>query len=285
MSTPAVLQAERLPAAPAADSISITREQIRAYLESLSARGRRQDTIKVYAPKLESFFDALPEGKRVTRDTLAGWRSTLLESGYSPGTANTYISAVNGLLGYLGRRDLQLTGQLTVEDADQPELNRTEYLRLLSTARALGKERVYLLIKLFASTGLAAQETRYVTAEAVQAGVIPLPRGPVRMPACLRAELLDYLRRQGLRAGPVFVTRSGKPLSRTAVSDCIRHLCRDARVPEGRGNPRCLRKLYFATQAEIDAQVRQLAEAAYDRLLEAEQLAIGWEDAGASSGL
>ena len=75
MSTPAVLQAERLPAAPAADSISITREQIRAYLESLSARGRRQDTIKVYAPKLESFFDALPEGKRVTRDTLAGWGS------------------------------------------------------------------------------------------------------------------------------------------------------------------------------------------------------------------
>ena len=82
MSTPAVLQAERLPAAPAADGISITREQIRAYLESLSARGRRQDTIKVYAPKLESFFDALPEGKRVTRDTLAGWRSTLLESGH-----------------------------------------------------------------------------------------------------------------------------------------------------------------------------------------------------------
>ena len=37
---------------------------------------------------------------------------SLLKAGYSPGTVNTHISAANGLLAFLGRRDLQLIGQL-----------------------------------------------------------------------------------------------------------------------------------------------------------------------------
>ena len=43
-------------------------------------------------------------------------------------------------------------------------------------------------------------------------------------------------------------------------------------------NPRCLRKLYLVTQAEIDRGVRLLAEQAYDRLLDTEQLAVGWDE-------
>ena len=39
----------------------------------------------------------------------------------------------------------------------EPELTRTEYLRLLQTARALNRERVYLLVKLFGTTGLTVQ--------------------------------------------------------------------------------------------------------------------------------
>jgi hypothetical protein len=39
-----------------------------------------------------------------------------------------------------------------------------------------------------------------------------------------------------------------------------------------------LRKLYLVTQAEIDRGVRLLAEQAYDRLLDTEQLAVGWDE-------
>ena len=58
-------------------------------------------------------------------DTLELWRAALLREGYSPGTANTHVSAANGLLAYLGRRDLQLIGQLDTEEEIQPELSRT----------------------------------------------------------------------------------------------------------------------------------------------------------------
>ena len=124
-------------AAPA--ELTVTWEEVCRYLDSLAARGRRRETIQVYRPKLEAFYHFLPEDKRVAADTLELWRAALLREGYSPGTANTHVSAANGLLAYLGRRDLQLIGQLDTEEEIQPELSRTEYLRLLATARNLGR--------------------------------------------------------------------------------------------------------------------------------------------------
>ena len=266
-------------AAPA--ELTVTWEEVCRYLDSLAARGRRRETIQVYRPKLEAFYHFLPEDKRVAADTLELWRAALLREGYSPGTANTHVSAANGLLAYLGRRDLQLIGQLDTEGEIQPELSRTEYLRLLATARNLGRERTYLMVKGFALTGIRVSELNRVTVRAVEEGrVLTACDGRaqyVLIPACLRKELTVYLRRVGITAGPVFVTRSGRPMRRTQVSGEIRTLCRDARVDGDKSNPRCLRRLYQVTQERIRDSVQILAEQAHERMLEEEQLTVGWE--------
>ena len=266
-------------AAPA--ELTVTWEEVCRYLDSLAARGRRRETIQVYRPKLEAFYHFLPEDKRVAADTLELWRAALLRGGSSPGTANTHVSAANGLLAYLGRRDLQLIGQLDTEEEIQPELSRTEYLRLLATARNLGRERTYLMVKVFALTGIRVSELNRVTVRAVEEGrVLTACDGRaqyVLIPACLRKELTVYLRRVGITAGPVFVTRSGRPMRRTQVSGEIRTLCRDARVDGDKSNPRCLRRLYQVTQERIRDSVQILAEQAHERMLEEEQLTVGWE--------
>lgn len=266
-------------AAPA--ELTVTWEEVCRYLDSLAARGRRRETIQVYRPKLEAFYHFLPEDKRVAADTLELWRAALLREGYSPGTANTHVSAANGLLAYLGRRDLQLIGQLDTEEEIQPELSRTEYLRLLATARNLGRERTYLMVKVFALTGIRVSELNRVTVRAVEEGrVLTACDGRaqyVLIPACLRKELTVYLRRVGITAGPVFVTRNGRPMRRTQVSGEIRTLCRDARVDGDKSNPRCLRRLYQVTQERIRDSVQILAEQAHERMLEEEQLTVGWE--------
>ena len=266
-------------AAPA--ELTVTWEEVCRYLDSLAARGRRRETIQVYRPKLEAFYHFLPEDKRVAADTLELWRAALLREGYSPGTANTHVSAANGLLAYLGRRDLQLIGQLDTEEEIQPEVSRTEYLRLLATARNLGRERTYLMVKVFALTGIRVSELNRVTVRAVEEGrVLTACDGRaqyVLIPACLQKELAVYLRRVGITAGPVFVTRSGRPMRRTQVSGEIRTLCRDARVDGDKSSPRCLRRLYQVTQERIRDSVQILAEQAHERMLEEEQLTVGWE--------
>ena len=260
---------------------AVTPNAIQAYLDRLTAKGRGASTVKNYSNKLTMFYQELPEGKQVTEQVLLDWRQSLLERGYSPNTVNTYLTAVNGLLDHIGRRDLQLVDRLELDPSVQPELTRAEYLRLLGAARALDRERTYLLVKLFALTGLRVGEVPRVTVAAVESGRMKAagPGGKTGyrpIPTCLREELRSYLRRTGVSAGQVFVTRNGRPVRRTQISMEIRSLSQPARVTEEKCNPRCLRKLYQATQAEIDRSVRLLAEQSYERMLDTEQLTAGW---------
>ena len=260
--------------------LRLTPADLETYLDSLSQQGRGRDTLATYRRNVHALYDELPEDKTVRPGTLDRWREALLEGGYSPRTVNVRISVANSLMAFLGRRDLQSVGALEVDDV-QPELTRTEYLRLLTTARALDKERLYLLVKLFGCTGIPLQELPRVTVEALTEGrVIVHSNGVVQLlhlPDFLRKELLAYARREGTASGPIFHTRGGKPLGRTAVTDSIKQLCRDARVPEEKANPRCLKRLWQSTQDGIRTQIDLLVEQACDRLMEAEQLTVGWD--------
>ena len=264
----------QVPAMPAV----VTEKAVRTYLADLTAKGRSADTVRMYASRLRTLWEDLPPDKQVRRETLADWQDTLLDRGYSPGTVNTHLSAANGLLEHMGRRDLQLVGQLDVVPEVQPELTRTEYLRLLQTARTLGRERIYLMVKVFALTGIRVGELSLMTAEAVEAGRLPA-EGESLIPGCLRQELLDYMARRGIRTGPVFVSRNGRALRRTQVTAEIQALSRDAQVEEAKCNPRCLRRLCQAARTEVERSVRLLAEQAYERMLDTEQLAVGWNGA------
>lgn len=258
-------------------------EQANAYLADLQSRGRTSDTIQTYRRNLLMFFGALPKDGRLDRVALARWRDAMVEQGYTPRTVNVQLAAANGFLEYLGLRDYQLSIRLKpAADEVQPELTRTEYLRLLSTARTLGKERTYFMVKVFAILGLTIHDLPKLTVEAVHEGMLVTSanhsRQLIQIPNCLQRELLGYIRREGIRTGPVFITRSGAILRRTAVTGYIQQLAKDARVAPEKCNPRCLRKLYQSTRDGIRQNVAFLVDQAHERLLEQEQLTIGWEE-------
>ena len=266
--------------APAGE-VCLTPEAMDAYLDTLRQQGRSADTLAAYRRSIYGLYRSLPPDKRVGRGTLDRWRETLEDQGYLPRTINVRLAAANGLMTYLGHRELQATAALPPPaEVERPELTRGEYLRLLSTARVLEKERLYLLVKVFGSTGLSVGELPRLTAEALDG------RGPspVRLPPPLAEELRGYAARQGITAGPVFRSRNGQPIRRTQVTGEIRSLCRDARVPEEKGNPRCLRRLWQETQDAIRVSVDQLVVQAFDQMMEAEQFSVGW-DAGKGVGM
>ena len=264
---------------PAGGETAVTWEQVESYLDSLSSRGRTAGTITAYRRSLKRFYRDLPEDKRVDRETISRWRTALLEGGYTARTVNAHLSAANSLMDYLGMRGYQHSQYLPLpEDEEQPELTRNEYLRLLSAARLLERERTYLLVKVFALTGLTVGELSQLTVEAVREGVLRPDQDapPVPNPDGMREELLHYILQRGVLSGPVFVTRTGKNMYRTTVTACIQGLARDAQVSPEKCNPRCLHKLYLATQEEIRGTFLPLIQQAYQRLLETEQMAIGW---------
>jgi len=264
------------------EGVVIREEDIQRFLADYEKSNRTEGTVQFYRRKLRRFYEELPADKTIRYGTLRNWRESLLQSGYTPGSVNAFLSAANSYLDYIGHREYQLAGQLREEKPPQPELSRAEYLHLLRTAKILNKEKVYLLIKLFASTGLYAQELPEVTVEAVQEGKIVCDQNKykqiVTVPACLKKELLDFANKKGILSGPIFQTRDGRPMHRTYISAVIRNLCEDAKVPSEKGNPKSLRKLYLATRAGIESNIALLVEQAMERMMEQEQFSVGWEE-------
>ena len=134
--------------------LRLTDELELRFLENLREHGRTKGTISTYRRNLSKLRKSLPEDSNLTPAFLSNWQSELLEQGYSPGTVNSCTATVNSLLEFAGRRDLQ-AGQLPLNEGTLlPELTRNEYLRLLQTAKLLGKRQTYLLVLLFGTMDL-----------------------------------------------------------------------------------------------------------------------------------
>lgn len=260
----------------------LTRSDIDLYLQDVASRGCKQGTLENYRRSLLNFFDWLPEGKRVSRKMVYDYQEYLIGK-YTSRTVNMKMTAINGILGFLDLREYQSTVKASVDDtAIQPELSRNEYLRMLSAAKAIGDERLYLIIKLFGTTGIAVQEFDKVTVEAVRSGtIVTFPnrnRLALRIPACVQSELLEYAKEKGVKSGPIFLTREGRPLGRTTLSNMVPHIARYAKVEESKCTPRCLQKLYAETWDTIKSNVNVMLQMTYDKLLEQEQVIYGWQD-------
>ena len=260
----------------------LTRSDIDLYLQDVASRGCKQGTLENYRRSLLNFFDGLPEGKQVSREKVYEYQEYLIGK-YTSRTVNMKMTSINGILGFLDLREYQSTVKASVDDtAIQPELSRNEYLRMLSAAKAIGDERLYLIIKLFGTTGIAVQEFDKVTVEAVRSGtIVTFPnrnRLALRIPACVQSELLEYAKEKGVKSGPIFLTREGRPLGRTTLSNMVPHIARYAKVEESKCTPRCLQKLYAETWDTIKSNVNVMLQMTYDKLLEQEQVIYGWQD-------
>lgn len=260
----------------------LARSDIDLYLQDVVSRGCKQGTLENYRRSLLNFFDWLPEGKQVSREKVYEYQEYLIGK-YTSRTVNMKMTAINGILGFLDLREYQSTVKASVDDAAiQPELSRNEYLRMLSAAKAIGDERLYLIIKLFGTTGIAVQEFDKVTVEAVRSGtIVTFPnrnRLALRIPACVQSELLEYAKEKGVKSGPIFLTREGRPLGRTTLSNMVPHIARYAKVEENKCTPRCLQKLYAETWDTIKSNVNVMLQMTYDKLLEQEQVIYGWQD-------
>ena len=263
--------------------ITLTQEEIDFYIVHKEKDGLVKGSIEAYRRSMQLFYQNLPEDKAISKDALSVCVELLKDKGYAIRTINAFISVANNYLEYKGLREYQLIDKrMTADNEEIPEITRAEYLRLLGTAKALGRERVYLLVKVFACTGIQLQEIPKLTVEAVkEKKVVITPSGVkqlLRIPDLLCEELLSYANRKGILSGPVFLTRKGLPMARNNITGGINQLGQAANVSQEKTNPRCLRKLYLSTYADIEASVDFLIAQEYNRRLEEEQRLIGWDE-------
>ncbi len=259
----------------------VTQQLIEEFLEYLQAKGRTPETVATYRSYLKRVYAFLPESQEITKGTLRQLWAAMEADHYATSTINVSISAANSLLEYCDRRDLQLPLRAKNDAAAQPELTRGEYQRLLQTARRQGKEQTYLLIKLFATTGINVQELKLLTVEAAEKGYVAVKgdkggAAQKHIPRCLCTELENYAQRQNITSGPMFLNKQGLPLNRATVFRVIVDLSDDAGVPRELCSPRALQRLYQATQEQIEQNIFIQVQRMHELLIDQEQLAVAW---------
>ena len=261
--------------------IQLTEETIHTFLEEMKARDCKPGSVISYRQTLNRLASYLPSGQGVNKDTAAEWKAWLEEQGFSRRTVNARISVLNSFLKYAGKREWQETDFYEISDTVQPELTRTEYLRLLRTAKLLGKEREYLLIKVMGSAGVRIQELNRITVEALETGMIQTEsykqKRYRKIPNGLRKELTAYAKRENIKSGPIFVSRDGNPMVRSVIWYCVSSVSHDARVDEEKVNPRSLWRMYCSTWERLEISIQALMDQMYEKILDEEQLEIGWE--------
>ena len=240
--------------------------QIDAFGRYLQQEERSASTIEKYLRDIRAFVVRL-DGKVLTKESVCAWKEELLAQGYAPATINTMVAAVNQFLSFLGWDDCRVKSlrlQRRLFRDDRRELSRSEYDRLVQTARVLGRERLCLLMEAICATGIRVSEVRYLTVEAVMCGRAEIRlKGKIRtilLPAKLCRKLLKYAKKQKIASGEIFLTRGGKRLSRKQIWAEMKSLCQKAGVAPTKVFPHNLRHLFARTFYTAQKDIVTLAD-------------------------
>lgn len=244
----------------------LTYDQLQKYTYWLRREERCEGTVEKYLRDIQAFARWL-EGRPVTKEQTAGWKAYLMAAGYAPVTINSMLSAINGLFRFLGWEECRvkfLKVQRRLFRDEGRDLTRPEYVRLLNTARNLGRDRLALLMETICATGIRVSEVRHITVEAARRGRAEIAsKGKVRiilLPNKLCRKLLKYAQKQKTVSGEIFLTGNGKPLTRRQIWAEMKRLCKRARVAPSKVFPHNLRHLFATAFYRVSRDIVKLAD-------------------------
>lgn len=241
-------------------------EHIQAYADHLRLEEKSAATVEKYLRDVRAFARWL-EGREITKERTAAWKTHLVERGYAPASVNAMLSALNSLLDFLGFGDCRvkfLKVQRRMFRNDSRDLTRSDYNALTAAAKAQNKTRLALLMEAICATGIRVSEVKHLTVEAARAGKAEISlKGKIRtilLPGKLCRKLLKYAKQQKTASGEIFLARSGRSLNRRQIWAEMKGLCRAAGVTPGKVFPHNLRHLFATSFYRVNRDIVSLAD-------------------------
>ncbi len=244
---------------------SITAKAIVEFKEHLILEERSAATVEKYIRDVKAFSEYAENGT-ITKETVIAYKKHLQEN-YAVRSVNSMLASINSLFAFLGWHDLRVKSlklQQQVFCPEEKELTKAEYARLCKTAERKHNERLNLILQTICGTGIRVSELQYITIEAVKNGEAVVSckakTRPVFIVKELKQKLLRYAAEQGIKSGMIFVTRTGKPISRTNIWREMKALCEEASVNPQKVFPHNLRHLFARVFYGIEKDIAKLAD-------------------------
>ena len=244
----------------------LTSEAIQSFKKYLREEEKSENTIEKCLRDVR-MFAAYLGGAEVTKESVIAYKNKLLFENYAVRSINSMLASLNSLFSFLGWTDCKVKSiklQRQIYCPEEKELTKAEYMRLVNTARQKGNERLNLVLQTICGTGIRVSELQYITVEAVKCGkaVVSL-KGKTRSVFIVRElqkKLLRYAAEQEIKSGSIFVTRTGRPMSRTNIWREMKSLCEQANVNPQKVFPHNLRHLFARVFYGIEKDIAKLAD-------------------------
>lgn len=244
----------------------LTDKLVAEFSAHLKQEEKSQNTTEKYLRDVR-MFAAHFRGTEITKEMVIAYKSKLLAEHYAVRSVNSMLASLNSLFTFLGWSDCKVKSmklQRQIYCPEEKELTKAEYLRLVNTAKRKGKERLNLILQTICGTGIRVSELEYITVEAAKSGkaVVAL-KGKTRsvfLVKELQKKLLRYATEQNISSGTIFITRNGKPLSRTNIWREMKGLCQEAGVHPQKVFPHNLRHLFARVFYGIEKDIAKLAD-------------------------
>ena len=242
----------------------LSEETINTFREYLVLEEKSTATVEKYLRDVRAFHLFACQ-QAVTKERMMAYKKYLIEKGYAASSINSMLASLNSLLDFQGWSDCKVKNIKTQRQtycAEEKELTKSEYLRLLEAAK--DRPQLHLILETICGTGIRVSELRFFTAEAVKRGEITVSckskTRTILLPSKLKKMLLDHAKKNGIRSGAIFITRNGKPLDRSNIWAQMKSLCEAAGVKASKVFPHNLRKLFARTFYGIEKEIAKLAD-------------------------
>ena len=243
----------------------LTCSMLNDFMVYLREDEKSRATIDKYMRDMKRFQEFAGEGS-IGKQLVLDYKEHLAKS-YAVSSANSMLAVLNAFLRFAGWYDCCvkcLKIQTKAYCSEDQELTKAEYIRLVNMANHNGNERLALVIQTICGTGIRVSELEYITVEALKHGeAVVSCKGKTRVIFIvpqLRKKLLKYVKKMGVKEGPVFVTRSGAPVDRSNIWREMKALCEQARVSPTKVFPHNLRHLFARTFYGLEKDIAKLAD-------------------------
>ncbi|PWM28473.1 MAG: integrase [Clostridiales bacterium] len=243
----------------------LTSKEIERFRNYLREEEKSENTLEKYIRDVTTFSVFCSE--TITKDTVIAYKQSLIDGGYAVRSINSMLASINSLFSFLGWYELRVKSlkvQQQVFCPEEKELTKAEYERLCRTAERKQNQRLCLILQTICGTGIRVSELQFITVEAVRKGEATVSlKGKTRsifIVRDLQKKLLRYISEQKITAGAVFVTRTGKPISRTNIWREMKNLCVEAEVNPEKVFPHNLRHLFARVFYGIEKDIAKLAD-------------------------
>lgn len=213
------------------------KKTIKEFIEHIAANGIAPHTQKRYEHDVKTFADFLGE-RKIFQKILDEYKTAKLEE-YSAATVKTILFGLNKYLEFIGC-DLRVNNKDLIthrEKTSNELLYMDEYLQVLGAVKSHQDDRLYVIAETICSAGLKYSVLKYLTVEAIEAGLLVLPYGVrknrnVYLPKNLCADLRKFCADNGVYLGSVFLTKRGNFPDRGNMTGMIWEAYRNTRIDQ-----------------------------------------------------